>query len=159
MAISACPICNGVVDTSVRRCDHCGESFVTSSPAPPRQQTLVAESPPQIAVSRSLRSCRACGRQVSIHAPACPQCGQPFRRAESRVTTIEQTAKKWKAVMLFGMFTAFAFGTLGAVAAAMIDLESATRVELLPVAICGALTAAGLAIFVLGRMFAWWHHG
>lgn len=29
----------------------------------------------------TLRTCPACGRDVSIRAPACPHCGEPFKLA------------------------------------------------------------------------------
>jgi hypothetical protein len=92
MAASNCPVCNAAVDSSDRRCRWCGidfavpESAVVPPPPPPgfrgtqQDQAAYQESSasiftPVVTVNRSLHRCQACGRQVSIHASACPQCG------------------------------------------------------------------------------------
>jgi len=71
---------------------------------------------------------------------------------------VELTAKRWKAVMLLGILVAVTFGALAGFAALMIE-PSPGSVESIPILVCAALSAVGVAIYVLGRIAAWWHHG
>jgi zinc-ribbon domain len=91
--------------------------------------------------------CPECGSQVSDKATACPSCAHPV----GAVTLIEQTAKRWKAVQMYGVAgmllgLLFVFAAIGSESFAVSMLA-------------GLVTAAGIAIYSVGRIAAWWHHG
>ena len=70
--------------------------------------------------------------------------------SKTDVQTIEKTSKKWKGTQLFGALCCmvgvlFMFAPLG--------LAWDTRVLGL------FISVAGLAIIVVAKTFAWWHHG
>ena len=97
-----------------------------------------------------LVECPDCGGQVSDAAPSCPSCGQPVRRAPQPepLQTIEQTAKRWKAIQAVGV-AAVLVSTVSC--AATMSKGGAS----LTVSILGMLGGLGLLLF--GRACAWWH--
>lgn len=72
------------------------------------------------------------------------------------VVTTQQTAKRFKAIMLAGI--------LGMLLAAMLALLGLANVEddtraMTFVYAAGYLAAASLMVYASGRGLAWWHHG
>lgn len=93
----------------------------------------------------ALIDCQECGTKVSDRAKACPKCANPLG---SRVETIQQTSKKWKAVQLGGAIMAIG-GTCGSFAGGKPE----------SVAFYILCVFFGLVLFVIGRIGAWWFHG
>lgn len=63
------------------------------------------------------------------------------------VQTVEMTSKKWKAMQLIGVLVSVVAGALWA---------------LIPFPGANALAwffFGGLAVWIIGRIMAWWHHG
>ena len=109
----------------------------------------------------ALKPCPECGREVSDRAPACPGCGNPMMATvvtppdpppgPPDVQTIEATGKDWKVVQAMGAGVM----VLGVLSCAG-GLSSNSSSVVAP----GAwLSLAGLALFIIGRVGAWWEHG
>lgn len=113
--------------------------------------------------------CPICNAAVDSSDAACRHCGVEFMRLpaisltrpvvyRTAPTVIELTAKKWKAVMLFGVLVAITFGALAGLAAFLIQPEPHS-IEAIPVLASAALSIVGVVIYALGRTAAWWYHG
>lgn len=81
---------------------------------------------------------------MSDRAAACLKCGAPIAVARTDVTTTEATGKPQKLLQLIGVL----FILAGAVSCSARSMQAATILLLL-----------GLALWIIGRMAAWWHHG
>jgi len=64
-----------------------------------------------------------------------------------KTQTIQQTAKKWKALQAIGA-VALIIGLVAMFASAP-DVTTAAIIT----------TSAGLILYLVGRIAAWWHHG
>jgi len=98
-----------------------------------------------------LINCPDCNREVSDQAANCPQCARPLGGPASGtprapVQTVEQTGKKWKAVML----VAFVVAMLG-VAIFFSSIRNRPLGE--------AVAIPGFVGFLVARIGAWWQHG
>jgi hypothetical protein len=78
--------------------------------------------------------------QAVVHRAA----SQP---AESRVQTVEQTSKTWKAITLLGVVLWVA-GLMGAASGSLPSSISAIEA-----------VAPGLVLMIVGKTCAWWFHG
>lgn len=95
-------------------------------------------------------SCPDCGANVSRLAPACPKCGRPLK-----ATVIEQTGKGWKAVQLVGSLL-----IVGAASVAIACFTVTTPDKSGGLMLGSLLTlVAGLPLYAIGRVGAWWFHG
>lgn len=100
----------------------------------------------------ALINCPECQKQVSSIAAACPNCAHPINQKQPTqkptIQTIEQTSKRWKGLQLVG----FILCGLGLV----ITFSGETG----PGAINPGpiMFIVGLAIYILARFSAWWHH-
>jgi len=114
-----------------------------------------------------LVSCPDCEHKISRRAESCPFCGYrvlPPARVERGIpvapplepVTIQQTAKRWKKIQLWG-----AALTLIGLILGMIGLGLSSPLTGPPVvALLGLLTlSAGLVIFITARVCGWWYHG
>jgi hypothetical protein len=84
--------------------------------------------------------------RIEMEAPP-PVVAAPVpvaRRAPPRVQTVEQTSKRWKGLQVIGV--------------CLIPLGCLASVAIAP-EIGFGLGMVGLAVYVYGRMAAWWHHG
>ena len=95
-----------------------------------------------------LTICPDCNTQVSDRAPACPKCGHPFA-----AQTVQATGKKWKALQLvgglvlgFGLLTTCTFLMVGSAGGGELTGPAWTA-------------AAGLVLYLSGRLGGWWFHG
>src|SRR5436309_2654463 len=80
-AICKCNICSTQIRFAASRagenitCPNCGmdtQLFIGEYDTPPE--------PEAAPFNPNLRACSDCGRQISVHATACPQCGAPTAR-------------------------------------------------------------------------------
>lgn len=92
--------------------------------------------------------CSECGSTISDKANACPSCGAPGQTAR----TIEATGKKWKLITILGI-VATVCGIVGCVAQAS---NPATQSEAV---MSTWLCMGGIALWISGRIGAWWYHG
>jgi hypothetical protein len=93
----------------------------------------------------ALINCPACSTGVSDLAPACPHCGHPLK-----AIVTEQTSKKWKGAMLFGIFATLG-GCVGTMATCGNRDVGATGT-------CILVMFAGVVTFIGARVGAWWNH-
>ncbi len=100
----------------------------------------------------ALINCPDCGRQISRLAPSCPGCGRPTGK---QAVTIEQTAKRWKAIMIVGGIVAIGGAITAAVAWNHMISSVGYEATWIGILIC----IAGLAIVMIGQALAWWYHG
>jgi hypothetical protein len=94
-----------------------------------------------------LIQCPDCGTSISDRAVACVKCGAPVENPAStprpRVTTTQQTAKRYKGAQLIG----------GGLLCLGIVLGLANQ------PIFGSTVGAlGLAVYLFARIAAWWNH-
>jgi DNA-directed RNA polymerase subunit RPC12/RpoP len=94
----------------------------------------------------ALIKCPECGREISDKAAACPECAYPIK-----ALTIEATAKRWKALELFGAL-AVVIGVVWIIAGSLAQTEEYVFSALV-------LTSLGLLLYFVARFMAWWHHG
>ena len=98
--------------------------------------------------------CPECQRDISDRAAACPHCGNPIAAIPSAarvsvqtddgdVVTTQATGKAPKVVQLVGFLLA-----VGGV----VSCSSSTGSS-------GGLFLLGCAVFLMGRLMAWWSHG
>ncbi len=116
-------------------------------------------------------TCLECKKEVSDQATTCPQCGYPIANPSAiragtppPIQTIELTAKKWKAWLLFFalvMVASFVSCVGGCVASAG---EIKATGDALGEAGVGAMMF-GIYLFwgggigwVITRILVWWHH-
>ena len=96
----------------------------------------------------NLITCPDCGKEISKHSLSCPNCGRPMQ-----ATTIEKTAKKYKAAMLIGglmlifSMTTYIIGWMRGGGEEQVTIIS-------PISL-----VAGIVIYVYARIMAWWKHG
>ena len=100
----------------------------------------------------ALVNCPDCGRPISRLAPTCPGCGRPTGK---QAVTIEQTSKRWKAIMVIGGIIAIGGAVTTAVAWNHMISKGGYAATWIGVLIC----IAGLAITAIGQVCAWWYHG
>jgi hypothetical protein len=100
--------------------------------------------------------CSECSAQISNKAKVCIKCGAPValpldvngsEATPTRVVTVEQTGKKYKAMVLVGGAMILA----GGVSCSLQQGE-------ITGALAGGLFLLGIIIFVGARMGAWWDH-
>lgn len=78
-----CPVCGYVLQPFESQCPRCAKMAAQAPPpAPTRPMPEAAPARPREPVTNRLgslllASCHACGRAVSVEAPACPSCGHP----------------------------------------------------------------------------------
>lgn len=94
-----------------------------------------------------LITCPECGRLVSDRAAACPCCGWPL----DQPVLIEHTSKRWKLLQLLGAL-GVGLGLLAFWLGIASDAKPITLVSI-------AVTFAGLAAYLTGRIGGWWCHG
>jgi hypothetical protein len=99
----------------------------------------------------ALTTCPDCGTAVSRRAAACPKCAAPL----SGATTIEQTAKTWKAIQAAGALVML-LGTMLTMLAGWNWWMGGNNLWLI---IGVAMTALGLTVYASGKIPAWWYHG
>lgn len=92
--------------------------------------------------------CDDCGREVSSRAASCPKCGAPIS-----TVTIQQTAKKWKAVQAIGGLGLVL--SSGGVIAGAYGPPNLWQL-MLPSVVFAMLF---LVLFIVGHVGAWWEHG
>lgn len=101
-----------------------------------------------------LIACPECYRQISDRAGSCPHCGTPMGATRSHyepVHTVQQTAKKWKAMQFFSL-ASLCFGMLTcAVVPNEVGNPGKIASELMVV--------GGICVYIFARVGAWWHHG
>jgi len=101
----------------------------------------------------ALIKCPECGREVSDTARACPCCAYPL----GAPTLIEQTAKRWKSVQILGAVLMLLGLVLGLV---FLYTTKVSDSSVRPVLACLVpFLVAGVSVYVVGRVGAWWHHG
>lgn len=98
----------------------------------------------------SLIKCSECGHQVSDKAAACPNCGNPMAipAVSKEVRTIQQTAKKYKAMQLIG----FLIIIIGLLIAVTNQQNIANMIGV------GVIVLGGIVV-VISKMLAWWNNG
>lgn len=103
----------------------------------------------------ALIQCPECSKEISDKAAACPHCGNPLTprpdativaTAPGEVVTTEATGKLYKATQLAGVFLMCA----GVVACSAV--QNGQHASAL-------FWLAGSALYAVGRIAAWWHHG
>lgn len=94
----------------------------------------------------ALIPCPDCGREISDAAPSCLGCGRPMHSfTPTTPVVIEQTSKKWKAGILWGLgITVVSFFMGGAFPEA--------------IAVYAVLTLLGIITLVVSLVGAWWNH-
>lgn len=94
-----------------------------------------------------LINCEACGKQYSKKASACPGCANPnetlLATSGIKATTIEQTSKKYKKGLIFGVVS-IVFGFV------LFNTSPGAGSLLLGV---------GLCLLLWARFGAWWNNG
>jgi len=98
----------------------------------------------------ALITCKECGQKISSLAAACPGCGAPVETAGGKTHVIEATGKKWKTVQLIGMIV-LVIGIFSCIAS--------TRGPDGSYGVGVSIPWIGLAVYLFGRVSAWWHHG
>jgi uncharacterized paraquat-inducible protein A len=99
------------------------------------------------AADRRLSRCPHCDQRISRNARGCPHCGAPLK-----ATVIEQTGKRWKALQLGGgLLLLVAIG----VGAPMLMGHGSLASLVVSILTC----VAGLTVYAVGRVGAWWFHG
>jgi len=119
-------------------CPKCGLHEKVPIPPPPKTsktELTIENQQPEIKIT----PCPDCQKDVSVHATACPHCGNPLKQA----VTIEATGKQWKFGQLCGAITCI----IG-----VICFPASPGFGLLALFI-------GLLVFVGARICAWWYHG
>jgi hypothetical protein len=114
----------------------------------------------------ALIECPDCSKQVSSNAPACPNCGAPIatalgaqptsanappRASAPEVQTIQQTSKFWKLLQLTGAL--MVVGSCGSRCIAGPNDPSYYSRDWV------WWFFGGIALFVVAKVFSWWHHG
>lgn len=94
----------------------------------------------------ALIKCSDCNKEVSSSAPSCPHCGNPIS-----ATTIEQTGKKWKKMILtsyglvaFGFFLIFT------------GYDSDERIVY--TILSQLMIWGGVCMWIYAKFSTWWHH-
>jgi len=95
----------------------------------------------------ALVTCPDCQTAVSDKAPSCVKCGRPMA-----AQAIEATGKVWKGIQVAGG----AVVALSFVGCMMSFTGEGPGAGTVP-AIVGMI--AGLVMWLVGRMGAWWYHG
>jgi len=102
----------------------------------------------------ALISCTDCGKQISNHAPACPECGRPMKSSMvlGSSKTIELTAKRFKFISMISILVLI----LGLVIMGVIRSVSGE----FPTGptIGGCLVFLRLGGYIVNRVRIWWHH-
>ena len=93
-----------------------------------------------------LIDCPECGNKVSDQAATCPSCGIGIQK----VLTIEKTGKSWKFIQLVG-------GLIILVGVCFGYWEWTEGV--FPTEGFFIYPGIGVAIYLFGRVCAWWYHG
>ena len=101
----------------------------------------------------ALIKCPECERDVSSKATACPHCGYPIERTAQGprpVQIIEQTGRRWKAVLALGWLLILLGVLLLARQLAADDPRGP--------ALGWWVGVAGVACLATSRAGAWWYH-
>ena len=96
----------------------------------------------------ALIECPDCHKEISELAPTCPSCGRPNVK---QVVTTQATGKLYKAVQLIGsvLIVAGFFSCIVSVSDTTQPSGENSRI----------LLYLGVALYLIGRVGAWWHHG
>ena len=103
--------------------------------------------------------CPECENACSEAAGACPKCGHPLQQTNDvqyaaplppAVQTTEQTGKQWKAAIVFGSIIMCVAAFIG-----ILNFMGTDRFGALP----SLAFLIGSALYVSGRIGAWWYHG
>ena len=102
----------------------------------------------------SLINCPECKKQVSDQAPACPNCGAPIASSlkPGQEQSIEITAKRFKMVSVCSVL-AVIMGMSMLLSGISKDPPGSEMYFGV------ALTSAGVIVYIINRIQAWWHHG
>ena len=137
MALTNCAECGGSVSSAASACPHCGHPVAASAPVDPLD---------------ALASAAEMRRPIGYATPVRGSGGR-----HRRVHTIEQTSKRWKAMMLAGamlMLLGAAVGVLG-----MVLVQQGMPAARLIAAVGVALIALGVVVYLFARGAAWWENG
>ena len=119
-----------------------------------------AELPPTETTTKNMINCPDCRGTVSSRALSCPHCGCPIAagrttsRDPDRVLLIEHTRKKYKLGILLSSCLAIG-GCVGFMIYTGTSKEPANAVA----GVLALAFVAGLILFIVFRLKAWWHHG
>lgn len=115
----------------------------------------------------ALISCGECGNQVSDKASSCPKCGNPISSGEAPsqpvtvqtagvgVVTTQATGKAPKIMQAVGALLII----IGTVSCSTVDWYVTEGGRQLPPLASTWSWIVGLALFLIGRISAWWRHG
>jgi DNA-directed RNA polymerase subunit M/transcription elongation factor TFIIS len=163
--ILTCPTCGSKAkapeDAASRKvkCRRCGVAFQVAGPVVPpavrvRPPDSQAEHRSDAEGEAERTQCPYCSEIILTTARKCKHCGEILdaELRESRVQTIEQTGKRWKAVQFVGALVMLA-GVICVLVACAGNLPVAVLVLGAVLATCGIVT------FIIGRVGGWWFHG
>lgn len=109
--------------------------------------------------------CSSCGNYVLSTSASCPSCrwspGYSQAAPRQQSVLIEHTAKHWKAIQAIGglvMVLGIGLACLFMTVAYQSHVEQARRLAG-PVVVSSAITVFGIAVYLVGRVGAWWNHG
>jgi hypothetical protein len=104
----------------------------------------------------ALIKCSDCHKEISDLAPACPNCGRPNPNQvvtsqvpnRNQVVTMQATGKLYKAMQAIGVLLSI-IGVVSCIASAYSTEPSEGGNSTLLI---------GVAVYLIGRIGAWWHH-
>lgn len=97
-----------------------------------------------------LIKCSDCGKEVSDRSDKCIYCGAPIGHAAEKAQVIEATSKKWKKVQIAGIIILI----IG-----IFSCTAATKQADGSYGFGVSVPWIGMAVYLYGRISAWWHHG
>ena len=101
-------------------------------------------------------TCKQCGSQIQVPQVVLQAVLPVAHSPPRRVQTIQATAKKWKLLQLLGALGMIASVSYGA-AKVSTGANAVVAGEAIAIGILGFITS--LAIYLFGRIAAWWFHG
>ena len=96
----------------------------------------------------SLIECPDCKKQISDHAPTCPNCGRPM--SAPTIQTIEATGKIWKGIQLIGALLM----CIGVISCVCHIADTSSPASLTPT----WCLLGGFTCYIIGRIGAFWWH-
>ena len=104
--------------------------------------------------------CPNCEHACSEAAVACPACGHPLATMRRPVQTTEQTAKRWKVIMLIGGSVAVVSASSCFLTASFAANDPGNNGGYALVAVLSAIGfVVGFGTCVVARLCDWWFHG
>jgi di/tricarboxylate transporter len=104
-----------------------------------------------------IENCTRCKKQIPYNEQAylhkgnviCHECDEVLSVVKAELVTIELTEKKWKTVMVFGLFIILLgiFTTEGSFSFIKQWFSKSP------------IFAIGVFVFLVGKFLAWWNHG